>query len=139
MMLKPDPMGESRNPFQVYLLGLCIFSGWSILAADVPASVGTIEYYLNAWQETVWCVLLIGGATFALLGMFWPFDARTGLILKRFGFTSLCIPIFMYGLLLVFKFGFNTLSLSLVLWGFAIASGVQAHRVNKRIKLTLKK
>ena len=137
--LKPDPMGESRNPFQVFLLCLCIFSAWSILADDVPSTVGTIEYYLNTWQEVIWSTLLIGGSGFALLGMFWPYNRGTGLILKRFGFNVLCVPIFMYGLLLVFKFGFGGLTMATILWGFAIASGTQARRVNKRIKEVLKK
>lgn len=132
MWLKPDPMGE-RNPFQVYMLCLAILSGASILISDVPASAGSIEQYLVGWQEAVWGWLLVLGSSISLLGMYWQRDARDSLLMRRFGFLVLSVPLMVYSIALVARFGFTALTLSMTIMGFAAASLVQAFRVNKVI------
>lgn len=133
-LLKPDPMGESRNPFQVYLLCLAIFTALTMLVSDVKPSAGTLDHYLDGWEETAWSLLLISGSSFALAGMFWLGDPRDALFIKRIGFTILSVPVFIYGAVLFLHFGFRAFSIAMILWGFAVASSVQAYRVNKHIK-----
>lgn len=137
--LRPDPMGEERNPFQVYLLCLAIFSGMTVLISDVPNSAGSIEAFLTGWEEALWGALLVGGSILSLAGMYWPWDPRDGLLMKRFGFTTLSVPLVIYAIALVARFGFAALSLSLVIAGFAVASFIQARRVNKRVKHVIEK
>lgn len=132
--LKPDPIGQmQRNPFQVYLLMVCIFSGLSILIPDVRSSTGSIEQYFLGWEKFVWGGLILLGSTCALAGMYWPWDPRDGLLIKRLGFYVLSVPLLIYGLILFARFGYDSLTLSAALIGFSVASLVQAYRINKVI------
>lgn len=137
--LKPDPMGTERNPFQVYLLCLAILSGATTIGADIESTSGSVATYLNDWHKTLWSILLMLGASSGLLGMFWWGDPRTGLLIKRFAFSLLCIPVFIYGLVIFFMIGYSGLTVVLTLWGFSVASGVQAWRVDKHIKQVIRK
>lgn len=130
--LGADPMGE-RNPFQVYMLLLSLLSGFTTLLADVPATTGSIEYYLNRWEEIVWATLLILGSASTLVGMFWYGTERDALLVKRLGLTTLSVPLAVYAFVLVGRFGWSSLSIALAILGFAGAAFVQAWRVNKAI------
>lgn len=134
MKFKPDPMGLPRNPFQVYLMAVAIFSGGSILIRDVPATAGTAEAYLEGWSLVLWAVLLVVGGTLTLAGMYWQWDVRDALLAKRLGLVMLSLPVGCYGLILAFTVGTRAGSVVAVLLGFAAAGSVQAWRVHQHIK-----
>lgn len=135
--LKPNPTLVERNPFQVYLLMLATFSGFTSLSTEVPSTSGSVANYLDGWHQVVWSSMLILGSVTCLVGMYWQGDIRDGLLFKRFGLTVLCVPVFIYGLIILVTYGISGLTVCLIIWGFSVASGLQAWRVNKQVRLSI--
>ena len=132
MSLKPDPLGDPRNPLAIYLLCLCLLSGTLILAGfDASKS---IEDSLPQFLVYVWGGTLVFGSVFALTGAYWQGDPRTGLVLKRIGYLTLAVAGLIYSLVLWWSFGLAATFPGGIVLGFSAASGIQYRRVNNRIK-----
>lgn len=129
--LPRDPLGE-RNPFQVYLLLVALSTGVPFMFGFVTA--GTIEASLPRAYTFLWGLMLALGALAALAGMFWPRDARTGLLLKRFGLTALGFASAVYALALGARFSWEATLLVGVTAGFSAACCRQAWRVHQTIR-----
>lgn len=132
--MKPNPSGEERNPFQVYMLVLAIVSGISSLVRDTPSTSGTVAYYLDGWTLLVWSLMLSLSAFAVLLGMFWPGQVRDGLLLKRIGFLGLIIPTTTYAIVLGAVHGVEALTLSLTMLAFSLACVIQFVRVDRKVR-----
>lgn len=133
--LKPDAMGEPRNPLQVYLLCLCILSGLSTMGATSEGTSGSIDS-LEHHSRVLWGTMIASGGFMALLGMYWQGDARTALILKRLGFMTLVIPCIIFSIVVVSVAGWGGATVAATLLGFAVACYLRArdaHRLIRRI------
>lgn len=130
-MLKPDPIGEARNPLAVYLLLLALISGVGLLLGTPTA--GSIEATLPVWASKTWGGFLTVGGGCVLAGMYWPGDPRTGLVVKRFGFLALIVASSIYALVLLLAIGINAFLVAGIVLGFGVACTLQYLRVNRRI------
>ena len=129
--MKPDPIGEPRNPLAVFLLTLSAISGL-LLVVGVP-SAGSIESQLPRAASLTWGGVLGSGSMAALLGMFWQGDRRTGLVLKRLGFLGLVVASVVYAATLLLFFGVHSLFVSTIVAGYGYACGLQYTRVSRTI------
>lgn len=134
--MKPDPMGEPRNPFQVYLLCLGCLSAFTILWPG-PASTGAIAQALSETFENIWAGMLLLGCGSTLVGMFWQGDARTGLVIKRAGLNILCYPVLVYAVIVWTVAGWGATTVAMTMVGFAVSAALQARRVSIRIRAAI--
>lgn len=133
MAMKPDPMGDRRNPFQVYLLALTILSGISTMLPG-RSTTSSVQRYLDHPYDVIWGALLTLGAALTLLGMYWQGDARDGLVFKRTGLAGLVIPAAVYGIILIALVGVGAFLAGFTILGFAVACFVQWRRVHHHTK-----
>lgn len=124
-------MGTERNPLQVYLLIIAFISGTGFLVGTPTA--GSIEAALPPLARYVWGFMLTIGSGSALAGMFWQGDPRTGLVVKRFGFVSLALAAVIYGTVLVAHVGVGGFLVWGSVYGFSVACGERAWKVNRMI------
>lgn len=132
MKLKPDPMGQPRNGLVIYLLVVAVMSGTGFLFGTPTA--GSIESELPPLARYVWGAMLTVGSACALIGMFWPGDPRTGLLVKRFGFVCLVFAALIYGTVLWLNAGVSGFLVWGSVYGFAAACAERAWRVEQMIK-----
>lgn len=78
-----DPLRAGRHPFQIYMLGLCVVSGLPYLAGYATAEA--VEKQLPVWLALSWGILLLVGASLALLGSYWPRSIADALTMERVG------------------------------------------------------
>lgn len=130
--LKPDPLGEPRNPFQVYLLALATISGVAQLIGQTTTR--SVESELPYTSQVAWAIMLVIGSTTALAGMYWQGDRRTGLVLKRLGFVSLASASIIYGTILLVGFGLGASLVALTVYGFAAVCCERAWQVHRYIR-----
>ena len=135
--LKPDAMGEPRNPLQVYLLCLCILSGLSSFGEQASTS-GTIDS-LDYHSRVLWGVMIASGGFMALLGMFWQGDARDALVLKRLGFITLIIPCVIFSTVLLSLAGWQGATVAATLLGFAYACYLRARDAHRLIRTIIRR
>ena len=133
--MKPDPLGVPRHPLVVYLLGLCVVSGLAIVVGGTAA--GSLQAQLDPVAQYAWAGILAAGSSCTLAGMYWPADPRTGLLLKRWGYTALAIAAAIYSLVLWGTFGPAAFLIGATVAGFAVACGLTARDVNRAIRTTL--
>jgi hypothetical protein len=134
--LRPDPLGFPRHGLVVFMLALCVTSGLATVVGEPAAN--SIEATLPEATTLVWGGMLLVGGLGALVGMFWQGDPRTGLVAKRFGYTSLCLASLIYAPILLVSAGIpgGALAGGTVL-GFALACAHTAWRVDRRIAAIL--
>jgi hypothetical membrane protein len=129
--IKPDPLGYPRHGLVVYLLALCVLSGVTLLFGR-PAA-GSLEAALDRQIVVGWALLLTLGAVFALVGIFWPGDVRTGLVTKRLGYAGLTFAATIYALVIIGTFRGEAMLIGGILLGFAYACFHTWRRINQRI------
>lgn len=130
--MKADPLGEPRNPLAIYLLTLTLISGVGT-AVGVPTS-GSIEAELPLHLARAWGLMLFGGSSACLLGIFWLGDVRTGLLLKRVGMLTLTVAALVYGTVLLFAAQMDAALIAGIIYGFGVATAIQFVKVNRRIR-----
>lgn len=96
-------------------------------------TAGSLDDALNDTISTIWGIVLSGGSFAALVGIFWPFDRRSGLLIKRAGFFSVSIASAIYSAVLFVNFGERALFAGGVVLGFGVACFVQFKAINKVI------
>ena len=134
--MKPDPMGEPRNGFQVYLLCVSVVSSASFMLGISNANA--VEEALPHTFRFAWAIMLGLGAVCTLAGMYWPFEINSGLLIKKFGLFVLSVAALVYGLTIVVAYGEDGFFLGCLVLGFAGAAFAQFLRVNKRIRTIIK-
>lgn len=130
--VKPDPMGEPRNPFQVFLLLVSLLNGTASLFGSYGA--GSVAQYASNINLFIWGFLLFIGSLATLMGMYWLGDKRDGLLVKRMGLVALASPTLIYGIILLMSSDGHARYAGMIMMGFTLAAAIQAHRVNSHIK-----
>jgi hypothetical protein len=91
-----DPLRAGRHPFQVYMLGLCVVSGLPYLFGQ--ASAEAVENQLPYWLAFGWGMMLVLGASTALIGSFWKRSIADALTMERVGLSLTGGSAVVYGL-----------------------------------------
>lgn len=136
MRIKPDPIGEPRNPLAVFLLALSLLSGL-LIVVGVP-SAGSIESQLPHWAAYTWGLVLTGGSSLVLAGMYWQGDPRTGLLMKRCGFLALVVASVVYASTLILFIGLGATFASALVVGYGFACGLQYRKINRVVRHTIR-
>jgi hypothetical protein len=135
--MKADPMGERRNAFHVFLFGVAALNGF-MLALGIPTS-SAIDAQLQSFGLRVYGVILLLGAGLVLLGMYWPKEARDGLLIKRVGYVALSVVTFIYSAAVAITQpgpgGFLAGSITFV---FSCICLYTVHRINKRVNAVIR-
>lgn len=125
-----------RSPFQLYLIALIVISGMSL---TVGASSNTItdamgHPYTNLWGGT----LALGGAV-TLLGIYWPREPITGMLIERTGLVGLGGGSLIWSILVVWRVHLNAAYLSASLtFGLFLACVAQWRWINKSVNQVIK-
>jgi hypothetical protein len=129
--LKPDPLGQPRNPLAIYLLLLAFFSGLTAMAGVAPPS---IESELPPSVGFAWALMLTMGAGAMLAGVYWPGTIQTGLSLKKIGSFALSVAAMIYAVVLLVAFGFAAFFNAGIILGFGVACYLHYRTVSKRVQ-----
>jgi hypothetical protein len=133
IQIKPDPLGQPRNGYQVLLFAIAIVNGLSILffvpTSDALASV------LDPMLLRTYGGILASAGIAVLLGMFWLGHPVTALFLKRFGYLALFVAVGLYGMAIIIVTqtpgGFLSASFCLA---FSLLCLRSSRQVNDRIR-----
>jgi len=135
MRLKPDPLGVPRDPLAVFLLVLALISGLGFIF-DEPSS-GSLERSLPHWGQITWGVMLTFGATLSLAGMFWPWQQRDGLLVKRVGMAALAISAMVYAVAIWIQFGWTAALPGALAFFFGYACFLRYRIINRAIHVLM--
>ena len=92
---------RSRHPDELFLLGLCLVSGITIVFGDVPEP-DSIEAALPRWASIGWGIFLLLGPLTTLVGIFWPGKRVTdGLIVEQVGQVTTGMIAIFYAVVLI--------------------------------------
>jgi hypothetical protein len=94
--MKPDPLGTPRDPFRVFILCWMVVNGLALAAGHSTSR--TLEQQLPSATERLYGGLLGTSALLVLIGMYWPWDPRDGLVAKLGGFTGLTFGVGIFAL-----------------------------------------
>lgn len=74
---------EGRNPYEVdTAVGVIVITIYAVLQGSPSVSV---QESLSYSQRVVWSLLCFSGAAVTLVGLYWPKDRMTGLLIERAG------------------------------------------------------
>lgn len=97
-----------RNPLELFLLGLCVFSG-VVNGIRLFATGQTLDQ-TPLWLAWSWYVLLIVGGLAGIVGAYWK-DAITGVLIVRAAMWPVAAGAFMYAIVLPGRVGVQTAAL----------------------------
>lgn len=122
-----DPFRVGRHPFQRYLLALAVV-GSAPLAIGEPTS-GSVDESLPTPIVIGWGVMLMLGATTALVGVYWPLREPItprsfvmALFLERLGLSLVWPTALVYAAIVVLMTGWEGVLAGAIIAGFGWAS-----------------
>lgn len=132
MHLKPDPMGEPRNPLAIYLLGLAVLSGF--ITAFGPSASDAVGRAVSESMQRLWGVLLVLGPGATLVGIYWQGQIRDGLLIKRWGMLATALAAAMFSGVVLGTLGVGGILTGGIIAGFGVACVWQWRRIEKRVR-----
>lgn len=132
MIMKPDPLGVKRNPWQVMFLCIAVMNGFSTLIGH-PTSRAMQDALTSKFTSLLGFILFFGGFS-ALMGMYWQGAADTGLFMKRIGYTFLSIGCFCLAAAAIDVVGTQSLAFGSIALAFGIISLAYAFKVDRCIR-----
>lgn len=129
--IKEDPLGVPRNPLAVYLLIICFVSGLGMATGNTTARA--VEEGVDPLIGFLWGLILLLGSGVTLVGMYWPWDVRPGLLLKRTGMFCTGVAAIIYGCIVALTMGTEGLLAGGTIVGFGVACFTQFAIINRRI------
>lgn len=124
-----------RSPFQIYLISLVLIGGIGIIT---NTSQNTVTQAMGEPYATIWGIFLTLGGLLILLGVYWPREAITGLIIERSGLVLLGGACFIWSILLIWRIHTNGLFSALLTFGLSLACLAQWRWINKSINEVIK-
>lgn len=121
-----DRLTGFANPFEGYLLLVCVVQGAAVLFGF--ASPSSILLALGGLLQVVWALLLLVGGGLAFVGLYWPWNPLDAIYIKRVGLLAAAGGTLAYGvaLLLLGPIGVVAAIYNL---GFCLACLVRARQV----------
>lgn len=126
---------NNRSPFQLYLLGLITISGLAILTG---ISDNSITESMGSPYNAIWGTFLTVGGFLCLLGIYWPRNPITGMLIERSGVVALGGASLIWSTLVVWKFQTNGLFTALLTFALFLACLAQWRWINKNVGKVIK-
>lgn len=124
------PAGPA-NPFEGFLLFVCVIQGFLVLTgAAKPTSM--LALLPNGFR-LMWAGLLFFGGLIALSGLYWPGNPFTGVEVKRVGLLACAFPTLAYSLVL-FSLGSAAFVVGTQSLLFAVACFWRIHQVSQALR-----
>lgn len=124
-----------RSPFQLYLVGLVLLGGFGIATS---ISRNMITQAMGEPYDTIWGWCLVLGGSSILLGVYWPKDQITGLIIERSGLVLLGGACLIWSVMVVWKTHTNGLFSAVLTFGLFLACLAQWRWINKGVNRVIK-
>lgn len=128
---------DSRNPFEIWLLGACALAGTVQLISG--ARPGTLTAQLSPVAQIAWCVLLGLGGLVALTGIFWRGQVKLALEMESIGLTSVTVACLVYAVGIFFAVAWDGLFSVVIYLTVALCCLIRRRRIEKVLKPTRKK
>jgi hypothetical protein len=128
---------DSRNPFEIWLLGACALAGTVQLISG--ARPGSLSAQLTPVAQTAWCVLLGFGGVVALIGIFWNGQVKVALEMESIGLTSVTVACLVYAVGIFFAVAWDGLFSVVIYVTVALCCLIRRRRIEKVLKPTRKR
>ena len=126
---------NNRSPFQLYLLGLITVSGLAIITG---ISNSTITKAMGSPYSVIWGLFLFVGGFLCLLGIYWPRQPLTGMLIERSGLVALGGACLIWSILVYWKVHTAGLFSSLLTFALFLACLAQWRWINKNVGKVIK-
>lgn len=124
----------NRSPFQLYLLGLITVAG---LLISVGLSDNPI-YAAMGWYSVVWGIFLTAGGFLSLLGIYWPRNPITGMLIERSGLVALGGASLIWSILVVWRVQLDGVISAFLTLALFLACRAQWKWINKNVNTIIK-
>jgi len=114
-----------RNPWEVFMLALCVTSGIANLVSPSPLPTHIPPLVAQSWY---W-LLIFGGLT-SLVGLAWR-DVLTGVLISRAGHIPIGFGAYAYALVVGYPHNGQSLLTAAILLGFGTAAHCRAHQIKR--------
>lgn len=121
------PAGPA-NPFEAFLLIVCILQGLGVLTGTARSAAMTA--LLPHPMRIAWAVLLLFGGTLAVAGLYWPWDPIDAIFIKRLGLIAAGGGTFAYGVAIITSVGPPGFIVAASNLGFALACADRVYQVS---------
>lgn len=124
-----------RSPFQLYLLALITIAGIPLMlgVSDNAIAKAMGQPYANLWGGC----LFLGGFS-CVLGVYWPKDPITGMLIERTGLVGLGGASLIWSILVVWRIQLNGLFSATLTFALFLSCLAQWRWVNKNINKVMK-
>jgi hypothetical protein len=129
------PLRTGRSPFQIYLIALVLLAGVGILTG---LSNNPITESMGKPYSTMWGVFLSIGGFLILLGIYWPKDKITGMLIERSGLVALGGACLIWSILVLWRVQLNGLFSATLTFGLFLACLAQWFWINGDVNRVLK-
>lgn len=120
----------SRHPFEIFGLGLCMFTGIPLILGAPTAR--SLDALLPGWAENTWGALLFLGAGIALIGIMLR-RRDIGLLLEQVGLTWVAATTIFYAAVLGVYVGIPAMTSLVFVLGFGASCGWRAVQIQKQV------
>jgi hypothetical protein len=124
-----------RSPFQLYLMGLLTLSGLAMMSG---ISHSPITDAMGKTSTYVWGAFLFLGGFSSLLGVYWPRNPVTGMLIERTGVVALGGSSFIWSVLVVWRVHLDGLFSSALTFALFLACLAQWRWINKNVNIVMK-
>lgn len=118
-----------RNPWEVFMLTLCVTSGISNLIAPPP-----LPDHVPLLVAQSWYWLLIFGGLTSLTGLAWR-DILTGTLISRAGHIPIGFGAYAYAFVVGYAHNGRSLLAAAILLGFGTAAHCRAYQIKRLMRL----
>ena len=124
-----------KSPFQVYLLALITLSG-------IPIAIGlsdnAITREMGEPYSTIWGFFLFIGGLLGIVGLYWPKDLFTGILIERSSLVALGGSSLIWAVLVVWRVQLNGLFSASLTFGLFLACLAQFRYLNRQVNKVMK-
>lgn len=124
-----------RSPFQLYLISLILLAGLGILTG---VSNSTITEAMGKPYSIIWGIFLTIGGFFILLGIYWPRNTVTGMLIERSGLVALGGACLIWSVLVIWRVQLNGLFSAMLTFGLFLACLAQWRWIDQNVKEVMK-
>ena len=125
----------NRSPFQLYLLALITLSGIAILTG---LSNSPITQAMGSPEKYIWGSFLFVGGFFCLLGIYWPKDPITGMLIERTGLVALGGACLIWSVLVLWRVQWTGLFSATLTFALFLACLAQWRWINKDVNKVMR-
>lgn len=125
----------NRSPFQLYLLGLITVSGLALVSG---ISTNPVTKAMGNPYNVIWGTFLFVGGFLCLLGIYWPKNPLTGMLIERSGLVALGGASLIWSILVMWRVQLTGLFSALLTFALFLACVAQWLWINKNVGKVIK-